>query len=68
MTQDERWKLKYNEVIAFMEREHSKPSKYYPEEKLRFHFIHNFMKLYNASSMKPERKVMFEKLLALCEE
>ena len=32
MTQDERWLLKYNEVLAFMEREHRDPSKRSPEE------------------------------------
>lgn len=33
-----------------------------------FHFIHHNKKLYNAGSMKPERKELFEKLLVLCEE
>ena len=39
MTQDGRWKLKYNEVMSFMEKEYRKLSKYYPKEKLMFHFI-----------------------------
>lgn len=60
--------VKYNEIVAFIEREHRKPSKYYPEEKLKFHFIHHNKKLYNAGVMKEERKVLFEKLLALCEK
>lgn len=30
MTQDGRWKLKYNEVMSFMEKEYRKLSKYYP--------------------------------------
>lgn len=34
MTQDERWMIRYKEAMEFMEREHRKPSKYYPEEKL----------------------------------
>ena len=67
MTQEERWIARYNEVMEFMEREHRKPSKYYPEEKLMFHFIHHNKKLYNADSMKAERVEAFEKLLALCE-
>ena len=58
----------YNEVIVFMEQEHRKPSKYYQEEKLKFHFIHHNNQLYNAGEMKPERMVAFEKLLALCKE
>lgn len=68
MDQETRWLNRYNEVMAFMEREHRKPSKYYPEEKLMFHFIHHNKKLYNAGSMKAERVEAFEKLLALCEE
>ena len=68
MTQDERWMVRYNEVMDFIEKNHRKPSKYYLEEKLMFHFIHHNKKLYNAGSMKLERKELFEKLLALCEE
>ena len=67
MTQEERWIARYNEVMEFMEREHRKPSKYYPEEKLMFHFIHHNKKLYNADNMKAERVEAFEKLLAFCE-
>jgi hypothetical protein len=68
MTQDEKWITKYNEVIEFMVKNHRKPSKYYPEEKLKFHFIHHNKKLYNARTLKAERVEAFEKLLALCEE
>ena len=68
MTQEERWRAKYDEVVIFMEREHRKPSKYYPEEKLMFHFIHHNKKLYNAGTLKAERVEKFERLLRLCEE
>jgi len=68
VTQDERWLSRYQEVVEFMEREHRKPSKYYPEEKLKFHFIHHKKKLYNVGEMKPKRMDAFEKLLSLCEE
>lgn len=68
MVQDTRWRMRYNEVMNFMEREHRKPSKYYPEEKLMFHFIHHNKKLYNTGSMKAERGDTFEKLLALFED
>lgn len=59
--------IRYKEVIEFMEHEHRKPSKYYPEEKLKFHFIHHNKKLYNAGVMKAERVEAFERLLAKCE-
>ena len=68
MDQETRWLNRYNEVMEFMECEHRKPSKYYPEEKLMFHFIHHNKKLYNAGSMKAERLEKFNMLLALCEE
>ena len=60
--------VRYKEVVKFMVMEHRKPSKYYLEEKVMFHFIHHNKKLYNAGVMKAERKEQFEKLLALCEE
>lgn len=68
MDQETRWLNRYNEVMAFMVKGHRKPSKYYPEEKLKFHFIHHNKKLYNARTLKGDRVEAFEKLLALCEE
>lgn len=67
MTQDERWKLKYNEVMLFMEKEHRNYPSINSEEKLLFHFIHHNRKLYNVGTMKEECKVLFEKLQVLCE-
>ena len=60
--------VRYKEVVKFMVMEHRKPSKYYLEEKVMFHFIHHNKKLYNAGVMKAERKEQLEKLLALYEE
>lgn len=31
MTQDQRWQIRFDEVINFMEKERRKPSKYYPK-------------------------------------
>ena len=67
MDQETRWLNRYNEVMKFMEREHRKPSKYYPEEKLKFHFIHHNKKLYNNGTLKSERGEMFKQLLEMCE-
>ena len=52
MDQETRLLNRYNEVMAFMVKEHRKPSKFYPEEKLKFHFIHHNKKLYNARTLK----------------
>ena len=61
--QDERWLIKYNEVMDFMAREHMKTSKYYPEKILMFHFIHHNKKLYNNGTLKTGRLEMFKQLL-----
>lgn len=63
MTQDQRWQIRFDEVKNFMEKEHRKPSKYYPKEKLMFHFIHHNKKLYNARTMKVECVETFESYL-----
>lgn len=39
MTQNERWRKWYDEVKAFIEREHRNPSKYALEERLMAHFL-----------------------------
>lgn len=56
MGQETRWLKRYNEVMELMERKHRKPSQYYLEEKLMFHFIRHNKILYNAGSLKPEHK------------
>ena len=69
MTQDEAWMKKYNEIVAFIEREHRNPSKHYPEERgLYGNWLKHNRKLYTAGEMKEERVVKFKELLALCEE
>ena len=69
MTQDEAWMKKYNEIVAFIEREHRNPSKHYPEERGRYYnWLKHNRKLYTAGEMKEERVEKFKELLALCEE
>lgn len=67
MTQDERWRARYNEVKSFIEKNHKNPSKYYPEEKLMVHFLKRNRKLMNAGELKPERVEMFQELLTSME-
>ena len=68
MTQDERWIVKYNEVVSFIEANHRNPSKYAPEEKLMVHFLKRGRKLMNAGELKEPRLGMFKELLELCEK
>ena len=51
-----------------MEKNHRNPSKYFPEKKHMFHFLHHNKKLYNSGVLKETRVKAFEKLLALCEK
>ena len=69
MTQDEKWLAKYNEVKSFIETNKRNPSKHFPEERFRYYnWLKHNRQLVNAGTLKPERTVMFEKLLVLCEE
>ena len=68
MTQEEKWFTKYNEVKAFIEKEHRNPSRYDPEERGKYcNWIKHNKKLYNSGELKEERKEKFEELLALTE-
>ena len=68
MTQDERWNIRYKEVVSFIETNHRNPSKYVPEEKLMVHFLKRGRKLMNAGELKESRLGMFKELLALSEK
>ena len=67
MTQDERWKAKYNEIMAFMAQNHRRPSKYNMEERNMWNWLRHTQKQMNSGELKSERIEMFEKMLDLCE-
>ncbi len=68
MTQDEKWILKYNEVMEFIKTNKRNPSKHRLEEHNMLNWLKASRKLINAGKMKPERVKMFRKLLALTEQ
>lgn len=68
MTQDERWLVKYNEVMDFMETNHRNPSRHRLEEHEVLNWIKHNRKLMNRGEMKPERVEAFVKLLERGEE
>ena len=68
MTQDERWIEKYNEVVAFIEKNKRNPSRHNIEDHLALNWIKHNRKLMNAGTLKPERVERFRELLALIEE
>ena len=69
MTQDERWIVRYNEVVRFLEENHRNPSKHDEEERGKYlNWIKANRKALNAGKMKSERVEKFRKLLEMTEQ
>ncbi len=68
MTQDERWTLKYNEVVEFIETNHRNPSRHRIEEHDMLNWLKANRKLLNAGALKEPRLSKFNELLVLVEE
>lgn len=68
MTQDERWLAQYNELMAFMEENHRRPSKFVDEERGMRNWWKHQQKLLNAGDLKPDRIEKFNQLLELGEK
>ena len=68
MTQDERWQKRYEEVSGFIEANKRNPSKHRIEEHDMLNWVKANRKALNAGKMKPERVVLFKKLLELGEQ
>ena len=67
MTQEERWNIKYNEVMEFIESNKRNPSKHRIEEHDMLNWVKQQRKLLNAGKLKAERVERFKELLALME-
>ena len=68
MTQEERWMVRYEEVMAFIESNHRNPSKHRIEEHDMLNWLKANRKVMNAGKMKPERVERFSKLLEMMEQ
>ena len=68
MTQEERWMVRYEEVMAFIESNHRNPSKYRIEEHDMLNWLKANRKVMNKGRMKEERVEQFSRLLAICEQ
>lgn len=68
MTQEERWIVRYNEVMKFIEDNKRRPSKYNLEERNAWNWLRHTQKQLGAGELKPERVEMFKKLLELAEQ
>ena len=67
MTQNERWLVRFQEVIGFIETNRRNPSRHRIEEHDHLNWLKANRKALNAGKMKPEREEMFRKLLELTE-
>jgi hypothetical protein len=67
MTQDERWIVKYNEVVEFIETNRRNPSRHRIEEHDMLNWLKATRKVLNAGKLKEERLSMFKELLELME-
>ena len=67
MTQEERWNVRYQEVMDFMEKNHRNPSRHRLEEHDMLNWLKANRKALNAGKLKAERVEKFKGLLALTE-
>ena len=68
MSHDERWQMKYQAVMDFMETNHRNPSKHRIEEHDMLNWLKHNRKLMNKGELKSERVEKFTKLLELTEQ
>ena len=69
MTQDELWLNKYQEIVAFIEKNKRNPSKHNDEERGRYlNWLKHNRKLYAAGLLKEDRMEKFKVLLTLAEQ
>lgn len=68
MTQEERWNIRYQEVMAFIESNHRNPSKHRIEEHDMLNWVKANRKVLNAGRLRPERVEAFKRLLEMMEQ
>ena len=68
MTQEERWRTRYDEVRNFIEKNRRNPSRHRVEEHLMLNWAKQQRKLMNKGELKPDRLAAFKLLIALCEQ
>ena len=68
MTQDERWNMRYNEVMEFIASNHRNPSKYNMEERNMYNYIKHCRKQMNQGQLKEERVEALRRMFELMEQ
>ena len=65
MTQEERWRIRYQEVKAFIESNHRNPSRHRIEEHDMLNWVKSNRKKMNVGELKEPRFSLFLELLEL---
>ena len=68
MTQEERWNIRCQEVMTFIETNKRNPSKYAPEERNMYNYLKHTRKQMNQGLLKENRIEAFKKLLEMMEQ
>ena len=68
MMQEERWNIRYQEVIEFVQTNHRNPSRHRIEEHDILNWCKANRKKMNAGELKEPRLSKFKELLRLCEQ
>ena len=68
MTQEERWLIRYKEVVSFIETNRRNPSKYVGEERELVNWTKQQRKLMNQGLLKEDRVESFQRLMELSEK
>ena len=64
MTQEERWRKNYEEIVRFMDTYHRNPSKHRTEDQQMLNWMKQQRKLMNKGELKPDRLAAFKRLMA----
>lgn len=68
MTQEERWKANYDEVMRFVQTNRRNLSKYVMTERRLYTWMKHNRKQMNADELKPDRVKLFKRLLEMGEQ
>ena len=68
MTQDERWQRQYDQMMAFMETNHRRPSKHRLEEHDMLNWFKHTKKVMAKGNLSPARAAQFEILMATADK
>ena len=68
MTQDERWNIRYEQVMAFIKGYHRNPSRHRIEEHDMLNWVKANRMVLNAGKLKEERVEAFKRLMEMMEE